>query len=127
MTRREFPTPIYASVRLPPCTARFTVTSMLGVPLIEWMRFFACGFVGGFLLFLIPYGPMSIVAVFEMVAAAAGLLVVAIYARSFEPLAWRRLIVRARRYRRALARFLLPGVAAPAKVTASTYPLNPRL
>jgi len=100
---------------------------MLGVPLIEWMRFFACGFVGGFLLFLIPYGPMSIVAVFEMVAAAAGLLVVAIYARSFEPLAWRRLIVRARRYRRALARFLLPGVAAPAKVTASTYPLNPRL
>ncbi len=102
---------------------------MLGVPLIEWMRFFACGFVAGLLLFAIPYGPMSIVAVFEMVAAAAGLLVVAIYARSFEPWAWRRLIVQARRFRRALARFrfLLPGVAARARTVTTSYPLNPRL
>jgi len=95
---------------------------MLGLPLIEWMRFFACSFVAGFLLFLIPYGPMSIVAIFEMVAAAAGLLVVAIYTKSYEPWAWRRLLVRARRFRRfrpALARMLRPRVA----VRAETVPV----
>lgn len=86
---------------------------MLGMPLIEWMRFFACAFVAGFLLFLIPYGPMSILAVFEMTAAAAGLVVVATYARSYEPFAWRRALVRARRWRDGFARVLrLASVAA---------------
>ncbi len=76
---------------------------MLGLPVIEWARFFACAFGAGVLLFLIPYGPMSIIAVFEMAAAAAGLVLVAIYARCYEPWAWRRLLVRARRLRHAVA------------------------
>jgi hypothetical protein len=82
---------------------------MLGLPVIEWARFFACAFGAGVLLFLIPYGPMSIIAAFEMAAAAAGLVTVAIYARCYEPWAWRRLLVRARRLRHAAARALRAG------------------
>jgi hypothetical protein len=79
---------------------------MLGLPVIEWVRFFACAFGAGVLLFLIPYGPMSIIAVFEMAAAAAGLVLVAIYARCYEPWAWRRLLVQTRRLRYAVAHVL---------------------
>lgn len=95
---------------------------MLGLPLIEWMRFFACAFVAGFLLLLIPYGPMSILAVFEMIAAAAGLLVVATYARSYEPFAWRRVLVRARRLRNGVARVL--RLAPLAATPSSAHPVK---
>ena len=79
---------------------------MLGLPVIAWARFFACAFGAGVLLLLIPYGPMSIIAVLEMAVAAAGLVLVAIYARCYEPWAWRRLRVRARRLRHAVRHLL---------------------
>jgi hypothetical protein len=101
---------------------------MLGLPLVEWMRFFACSFAVGLLLLLIPYGPMSIVAVFEMVAAAAGLVVVAIYARSYEPWVWQRWLAQAQRFRQSLARIAVPRVAARAEtVSTSAYLLKRRL
>jgi hypothetical protein len=87
---------------------------MLGLPVTAWLRFFAGGFAAGALLLLVPIKPLPAIGVFEMITAAAGLVVVSTYARYFAPVAWRRLRVRARRTRRALGRVARSLQARPA-------------
>ena len=77
---------------------------MLGLPVTGWLRFFAGGFVAGILLLLVPIKPIPAIGVFEITVAAAGLLVVVAYARSYAPWALRRLRARTRRGARALSR-----------------------
>jgi phosphatidylserine synthase len=67
---------------------------MLGVPVAGWMCFFICGFMAGLLLSPIPFAPILSLAITEMVLALLGLVLVAIYTRSYVPREWRRWRVR---------------------------------
>ena len=77
---------------------------MLGLPVTAWLRFFSVAFAAGACLLLLPFKPMGFLAAFVMAAAAAGLAVVALYLRSYDPWSWRRLAVRPRRRLRAWRR-----------------------
>lgn|SRR5512143_3496713 len=70
---------------------------MLGLPVRAWLCFFSGAFAAGACLLLLPFKPMGFLAGFVMAAAAAGLALVALYLRSYDPWSWRRLAVRARR------------------------------
>jgi len=73
---------------------------MLGVPLRGWLGFFGAGLVAGALLLLFPFRPMGELAAFVMIAAAAGIVTVATYARLYARRSWLRIGVRVRRMRR---------------------------
>jgi len=73
---------------------------MLGLPIGGWLRFFVGGLVAGALLLLVPFKPMAFLAAFVMVAAGAGIVLVAIYARLYARASWLRVAVRARRLTR---------------------------
>ena len=77
-------------------------STMLGFPTISWMRFFALGFAAGVFLSFVPYVPMAVLGRIDAVAAFLGMILVSIYMRSYEPLAWRRLLVRTRQWRHSL-------------------------
>jgi hypothetical protein len=81
---------------------------MLGFAIISWMRFFALGLVSGGLLGLVPYEPMALLGRVAAIAALFGLVLVTIYMRSYEPWAWRRLVVRTRRWRALVTGAVLP-------------------
>lgn len=89
---------------------------MLGLPVRAWLFFFSGAFAAGACLLLLPFKPMGFLAAFVMAAAAAGLALVALYLRSYDPWSWRRLAVRPRRRlrawrrRRDLARHRVGGV-----------------
>lgn len=68
------------------------------------MCFFSGAFAAGACLLLLPFKPMGFLAAFVMAAAAAGLALVALYLRSYDPWSWRRLAVRPRRRLRAWRR-----------------------
>jgi hypothetical protein len=71
---------------------------MLGFAINSWMRFFVLGLLAGGLLGIVSYEPIAILGRFAAVAAFFGLILTAIYMRSYAPWAWRRLMVRARRW-----------------------------
>lgn len=73
---------------------------MLGLPIAAWLRFFTGGLIAGALLLLVPFKPMAFLAAFVMVAAGAGIVTVAVYARLYARASWRRVAVRARRFAR---------------------------
>ena len=73
---------------------------MLGMPIGGWLRFFTGGFVAGALLLLVPFKPMAFLAAFIMVAAAAGIVMVTVYARLYARASWLRGAVRVRRIAR---------------------------
>ena len=75
---------------------------MLGLPIISWMRFFVFGSIAGLLLCFMPLLPVSMLGVLVVILGLAGVLVTAVYTRSFLPWTWRRWLVRARRVRQAL-------------------------
>jgi hypothetical protein len=77
---------------------------MLGLSLGGWLRFFGAGLVAGALLLFIPFKPMGYLAAFVMLAAAAGILIVVVYARLYARVWWLRCGVRVRRVERAWRR-----------------------
>jgi|KBSSwiStaDraftv2_1062776.scaffolds.fasta_scaffold132192_2 hypothetical protein len=76
---------------------------MLGFSTASWMRFFALGFVVGVFLSFVPYQPMAFLGRIDAVAAFFGMILVSIYMRSYEQWAWRRMLVRIRRWRNSVA------------------------
>lgn len=79
---------------------RRSFSLMLGLPIGGWLCFFASGLVAGALLLFVPFKPMPFLAVFVMVAAGAGILIVAVYAWLYARPSWLRMAVRARRFAR---------------------------
>lgn len=77
---------------------------MLGLPVRAWLCFFSGAFAAGARLLLLPFKPMGFLAAFVMTAAAAGLALVVLYLRSYDPWSWRRLAMRPRRRLRAWRR-----------------------
>ena len=72
---------------------------MLGFAIANWIRFFALGLVAGALLGIVSYEPIAVLGRFAAIASFLGLILTVIYMRSYKPWAWRRLVVRARRWR----------------------------
>jgi len=77
---------------------------MLGLPIAGWLRFFGAGLVAGLLLLFIPFKPMGYLAAFVVLAATAGIVTVAVYARLYARPSWLRLHARARRFARTWRR-----------------------
>jgi hypothetical protein len=106
--------------------ARLRLRVMLGLPINSWLRFFALGFVAGALMRLTAIPPLALLGVFEMIAAAAGLVVVASYARLYRRREWTTLLVRGRRMARTLGEqcYRLGRIPAAMFVRANRPPLR---
>jgi hypothetical protein len=57
----------------------------------------------GVFLSFVPYQPMAFLGRIDAVAAFFGMILVSIYMRSYEQWAWRRMLVRIRRWRNSVA------------------------
>src|SRR3954468_23443763 len=71
--------------------------TMLGFAITSWMRFFAFGLVAGLMLSFVSFDPIAFLGKIDAVAAFLGLVLTTMYARSYEPVVWRRLVTRAHR------------------------------
>jgi hypothetical protein len=79
---------------------------MLGVPIIGWMRFFAYGSAAGLLLCLVPVKPFLALGLYLLFVGLAGMVHVAVFARTYLPWTWRRWLVRGRDAWRAWLRVI---------------------
>lgn len=75
---------------------------MLGFEIVSWIRFFVFGLMAGVILCFVRFEPIAILARVAAVSALLGLVLTLLYAKSYEPRAWRRLRVQAMRSRHFL-------------------------
>jgi len=73
--------------------------AMLGFAITSWIRFFFFGLLAGAILCFARFPPIAFLGMIDTIAALLGLALTILYARSYEPRAWRRLLVRTRRWR----------------------------
>src|SRR5262245_40052145 len=82
--------------------------SMLGFGIFSWFRFFVFGLIAGTILALVHFTPIAVLGTIAAGASLLGLILALTYARSYEPWAWRRTLVRLRQ-----ARALVAGTMGP--------------
>jgi hypothetical protein len=83
---------------------------MLGFQITSWIRFFVFGLLAGAFLSFVEFQPIALLGRIDAVASLLGLVSTVLYARSYEQRAWRRFVIRTRRWRGVLGSAMpVPG------------------